>query len=143
MVAKKKLRLRGVKSLFGDSCHAEPSRSDAALAYVWKEDTRVEGTQFELGRLPMQRGNSIDWESVVSDARAGRLDTIPADIYVRYYGNLKRIACDNLAPTGGEREVYAFVGPTGTGKSRRAWEEAGLDAYPKVSVYKHLSITYN
>lgn len=30
-----------------------------------------------------------------------------------------------------EREVFVFVGPTGAGKSRRAWEEATWDAYPK------------
>lgn len=32
-------------------CHHEPTRSDAAKQYVWKEETRVEGTQFELGSL--------------------------------------------------------------------------------------------
>jgi len=60
------------------------------------------------------------------------------DIYVRYYGNLRRIAADNLQPVRQERTVFCFVGPTGTGKSRRAWEEAGDDAYPKVSIFKYL-----
>jgi len=48
---KRKSRLMGLKELFGRTVHAEPSRSDAAADYVWKEDTRVEGTQFELGKL--------------------------------------------------------------------------------------------
>jgi len=30
-----------------------------------------------------------------------------------------------------ERTVHCFWGVSGSGKSRRAWQEAGLDAYPK------------
>jgi len=30
-----------------------------------------------------------------------------------------------------EREIVCYWGTTGMGKSRRAWEEAGLNAYPK------------
>jgi len=30
------------------------------------------------------------------------------------------------------RTVKVFWGPTGTGKTRRAWELGGLDAYPKI-----------
>lgn len=48
-----------------------------------------------------------------------------------HYGNLRRIAMDNLQAIAMEREVIVLWGSTGVGKSRRAWEEAGLDAYPK------------
>lgn len=36
-----------------------------------------------------------------------------------------------MAPVAVERTVHVFWGGTGLGKSRRAWDEAGLDAYPK------------
>jgi len=32
-----------------------------------------------------------------------------------------------------EREIVCYWRTTGMGKSRRAWEEAGLNAYPKRS----------
>lgn len=111
--------------------HAEPSRSAAANEYVWKDDTAVAGTRFELGKRPMQRGDSADWDKVRADAVAGRFDEIPSDIYIRNYGNLRRISSDNAQPAAIERVVTVYWGPTGTGKSRRAWEEAGIDAYPK------------
>jgi len=128
---RKKCRLRAVKNIFGTRTHAEPSRSEAASEYVWKEDTRIDGTQFELGTKPFQRGATNDWEQIRIAARAGQLDTIPGDVYCRLYGNLKRIAVDHCAPVAIEREVVVFWGRTGSGKSRTAWEQAGLDAYPK------------
>lgn len=88
----RKVRLGGVKSIFGDSAHAEPTRSDAARDYVWKEDTAVANTRFELGKLPIRRGNSADWEIIRENAKLGRLDDIPGDIYCRLYNNLKRFS---------------------------------------------------
>ena len=87
----RKMRLAGVKNVFGDGIHAEPSRSEAANDYVWKEETRVEGTQFELGKCPFRRNSSTDWESVWDAAKAGRIEEIPADVRVRSYAALERI----------------------------------------------------
>lgn len=120
-----------VKQIFGSTTHVELSRSAAANDYVWKEDTRVDGTQFELGRLAMKRNCPQDWDKVVESVKAGRFDEVPSDILVRNYGNLKKIHVDSLAPVATEKEVYVYWGATGTGKSRRAWAEATFEAYPK------------
>jgi len=54
---KEKKSLAQVKRDFTPGTHAEPTRSDAAREYVWKEETRIPDTQFELGtpaiRVPM------------------------------------------------------------------------------------------
>lgn len=131
VVFKSKCRLAAVKRTFGDGIHAELSKSKAANDYVWKDETRVEGTQFELGERPFKRNCSTDWASVVDNAKRGRMENIPSDVLVRYYGNIRRIAMDNLQPVAQEREIIVYWGPSGTGKSRRAWNEAGFDAYPK------------
>lgn len=125
------VRLSAVKSTFGEECHAEPSRSAAARDYVWKDDTRVEGTQFEFGQYPMRRNSAPDWSGVRTAAISGQFDGVPDDIFVRHYNSLRRIAMDYSTCRGVEKRVYVYWGVSGTGKSHRAWAEAGEDAYPK------------
>lgn len=109
----------------------EPTRSAQALEYVWKEDTRVQDSQFELGERLLQRNSAKDWEEVWSKAKRGDLEGVPADIRVRYFRTLRSIANEYVKPSPMERTCRLFVGPTGTGKSYRAWQEAGFDAYSK------------
>lgn len=126
----KKVRLGKVREVFGPH-HAELSRSSAAEEYVWKEDTRVEGTQFELGEKPFKRNSKCDWDRVKALAVSGKLDEIDSQVYVCHYSSLKRIASDNMVPVPMERTVHVYWGPTGVGKSRRVWEIATVHAYPK------------
>lgn len=128
---KTKLRLAGVKSVFGQECHAEPSRSDAAREYVLKDESSIPNTRFTLGQYPFRRNNSKDWESIFQAAVDGRMDDIPADVRLIHYNSIRRVHQDNLHPIGIIKRVQVFWGPTGVGKSRRAWDEAGLSAYPK------------
>lgn len=120
-----------VKGCFGiQGMHVEPTRSAAAEAYVRKEDTR-DGEPFEFGEKPFRRNSATDWARVKELAQNGDIDLVPADVYVRYYRTLTAIAADHEEPVGIEKTVFVFYGATGTGKSRRAWEEAGQLAYAK------------
>nr|WAE43116.1 MAG: replication associated protein [Cressdnaviricota sp.] len=126
----KKVSLASITRLFGTGLHAELSTSPAANDYVWKEDTRV-GTPFEYGKKPIQRNNPKDWDSIWESAVKGDLMAIPSSIRVSSYFALRAIRADSAECPALERTIYVFWGRTGTGKSHRAWDEAGIDAFPK------------
>lgn len=131
----KKVRLNTVKQAIGNG-HWEPSRSEAAEEYVWKEETRVDGTQFELGAKAFKRNSATDWSKVVSLAKSGRIDTIleqEPQVEIQHYRTLKQIAVDHLqcppnlpGPCG--KWIY---GPPGVGKSFWAREQWGSSLYIK------------
>lgn len=127
----RKATVTRIREIFGGRAHVERSRSPAALAYVWKEDTRVDGSQFELGEPPFHRNSKTDWEQVWESAKTGDFNAIPKNVLVPHYGSIRRIASDFGRTVAMDRSCSLFVGPTGTGKSHRAWEEAGMDAYSK------------
>jgi len=110
--------------------HWELTRSKAAEDYVWKEATRI-GEPFEYGVRPIRRNSSVDWEKIKEEAKVGNLDEVPADIFIRYYRTLQAIASDYCEPIAIIRTCVVYWGATGSGKSMRAWEEGGDNAYPK------------
>lgn len=131
----KKVSLRPVRALFGEF-HAELTRSSAAIAYVWKDDTAVPNTRFEFGELPFNPARKTDWARVRAAAVSGNFDSIPDNIFVQHYRTLRAIRSDYARPVAMVRQCFVFWGPTRTGKSRRAWDEAGMDAYPKAPTTK-------
>lgn len=69
---------------------------------------------------------------VFKNAKEGKLEDIPADILIRNYNSLKRINVDYM--TNIPRDVImakCFWGDSGSGKTRKAWEEATIEAYIK------------
>lgn len=62
--AAKKLTLGQLKVHFPNESHCEPTRSDAADEYVWKEESRIPDTQFELGAKSLKRNAPADWDKV-------------------------------------------------------------------------------
>lgn len=134
---KKKHTLTAICKKFPRAAHLEPSRSDAVEAYVFKEETRIEGTQFELGQKSFKRNSATDWRIVKDKAKEGKLEEIPEDVFIRYYSTLRKISVDFGKPIKrGVQEVLVIWGPTGTGKSRLAFEMAGDDYYLKAPLTK-------
>jgi len=127
----KKSRLSAVLPLFPEGRNIQATRSKAAIDYVWKEDTRVEGSSFELGVKPFKRNSAKDYDAILSNAKVGNIDAIPSDVLLRCYSTIRKIEKDYMKPEPMQRKVIVYVGKTGVGKSKTAWENAGWDAYPK------------
>lgn len=127
----KKGSLGKIKEIFGEGIHAEISRTDATTAYVWKEETRVAGTQFELGSRPFKRNDPRDWDEIWELAAKGDISSIPSSIRVLHYRTLRAIGADFAKPVPMVRTCHVFWGTTGTGKSRDSWAAAGVEGYSK------------
>lgn len=125
-----KQSLRSVRSIFGD-IHAELTKCDGANSYVWKDDTAIPGTRFELGIKPFNRSSETDWERVYDAARRGAFDEIPASLRVVHYRTFCQIFADHVRPVAMERVCTVYWGASGVGKTRRAYEEAGVGCYIK------------
>jgi len=98
--------------------------------YVTKDETRIEGP-WEYGEVPLHRNSKEDWEKVFQKAKNGEIESIPADIRVRCYSNLKKIEKDYLKPEKAEDlRGWWICGPSGYGKSCLA-EHLFPNAYPK------------
>ncbi|KAI3629593.1 hypothetical protein MIR68_012372, partial [Amoeboaphelidium protococcarum] len=133
----KKVTLTKAKSFFPNQSHLEQSRSQAADDYVWKEDTRVPGTQFELGERPVQRNRQEDWNQVWQQAVEGEVDQIPADIRIRCYNQIRRIGMDHMvARPRPNISVKVFYGVSGSGKTFGAVQQLGDEYYDKLPTTK-------
>lgn len=133
MVIAKKIRRNALKRLFCQTAHLDLSRSQAAEAYVWKDETAVEGTRFEIGEKPFNRSKKTDWALAKQKAQAGLINEVPDDVYIKYYRTLKQIAMDNMGRPDDLLSVSGIWihGPPGTGKSHYARQHHGHSLYLK------------
>lgn len=133
----KKITTTGAKSRFPNGCHIEPTRSSAAEEYVWKDETKIANSEFQLGTKSFKRNSKKDWKLILDNAKAGNFDAIPEDVQIRSYSTLCKIAVDYAQPVlRTPQRVIVVWGPSGTGKSRWAFDNAGDDYYIKAPLTK-------
>ena len=107
--------------------HVEFQRGtpEQAIEYCQKD-----GEYNEWGSRPASRKSKGEtekarWDDARAAACRGDLETVPSDIYVRYYRTLKEIKKDHMIkPLDADDCTGQWIcGPAGCGKSRRAREE--------------------
>jgi len=131
----KLMRFNKVKALL-PQCHLEPAKGNAEqnFRYCTKQD---KDSFVERGERPDEKkgGNAEKqrWEDARASARAGDLDSVPADIYVKYYRTLKEIKKDHMKKPDDLDDLSGvwYWGEAGAGKSRAARADFP-DAYFKM-----------
>lgn len=116
------------KTTLGRRCHIEQARGNAEQnrAYCTKDSDRIAGTLiFECGILPRQ-GKRNDIAGAVEMLKSGRKwgDVIEEhpEACVKYFRGLQSVKLQLQKPRTWKTEVFWFYGPTGTGKSREAYQ---------------------
>lgn len=132
---KKPMSMRATKVIFGNHVHVEPRRGTPTEArmYCMKEETRVEDP-VEYGEwTEAKQGRRSDLEAacaIVKEHGVKRVaEEMPA-VYVRSFRGLQQLEMVLKGKRDWVMEVHVYWGDSGSGKSRKAFEE-NPDAYFK------------
>lgn len=117
--------------------HLERARGSGSdnLTYCSKD-----GDYFEIGELPADRSTAGQataeiWRSILSAAESGNWDWIKREyprIWIAFRERLISMRVPRTAVIDGDTQNEWWVGPTGSGKSRLAWEKYGAICFQKM-----------
>jgi len=71
------------------------------------------------------------WTKIIAHAKAGTLEEHDPKVYYNTLSTAHKLQAMYEKPIAIKREVKAYYGKTGSGKTYTSWEEAGPDAYVK------------
>ncbi|UME38930.1 replication-associated protein [Italian wall lizard associated cyclovirus 1] len=123
----KPMRFSTIKKHLHNSIHIEKANGSDAQN---KEYCSKAGDIFEKG-TPDRQGRRSDLESVVAAIQNGERDEkklaeINAGVFIRYFRGIREYirTINPIIPRNFKTEVFYYYGPPGSGKSRRALQEA-------------------
>lgn len=129
----RKLRLQGAIRHLGRRCHCEILRGSPRQAadYCRKEETRID-EPFESGQLVVM-GARRDLEAFNVSIKGGLTDAQLIERHLnefyQFHKVVDRVRLAFRKPRNWEMENNVYFGRSGSGKTRRAYEEAGEDNY--------------
>lgn len=133
-----KMRVGRLKRLLGSSSlHAEARRGkrDQAREYCRKEESRVAGP-WEFGTFDRRSSRPNGLSEVTDRIQGGAsIRTVMEEFpcwYVRYRSGLSHLAAEQARkaiPSWRNVQVHVYWGATGTGKTRKACDDAGDDGF--------------
>ena len=120
---KNAVRPSTVKATVGTRAHIEERRGTVAEAVDY---CKKDGNFFERGKIRI--GNENKWKDIIELAESCKLDVIKDDypaVYLMHKAKLESLMDPKLTPFDDELKDHFewWYGPTGTGKSRKVWEE--------------------
>lgn len=126
----KRRTLSYCRNLLSDRAHYEIARGSPSEN---REYCSKEGDFAEFGELPSGRGRRTDLAGALTDIKAGRSKREIVESHTHVYAKYPRFISEVSLLFGGRRDwkpaVIVYWGETGTGKTKRAFEEASSDAY--------------
>lgn len=128
----KNKRLSGVKKILAKA-HWEIAKgtSDQNIAYCSKEGEVTSRGEPPKSKEQLGADERARWQAIISHAKNGTLEEHDPKTFFIHHNTALKMQAQFQKPTAIEKTVKVFWGPTATGKSRKAWEEAGEDAYAK------------
>lgn len=102
-----------------DCAHWEEVRDiEAAIKYVNKEDTRVEGP-WTIGQRPFKLNSKTDWDAAYDACVRGDWDSIPSEVKIKHWSNLVKIHAHAMPkqPVSDTVKGMWVYGESGCGKS--------------------------
>lgn len=115
--------LAAAKKVLGPHYHLEAKMGTIKQAVDY---CKKDGDFVERGKISMREPATSDWADVICLAEAGDMVTLKTEYprhYLMYFKTLMSIRAFNSTPIDGDLSHEWWTGPTGTGKSRRAWAE--------------------
>lgn len=117
--------LRVVKGLLGDRVHLESAKGSPEQAATY---CKKDGDHYEHGECPRGRGQRTDLEGVRERIVGGGTirDCFEEHfgVTLRYYRGLTTYIGLRSTPRTWPMDIQVYWGATGTGKTKKAWEQA-------------------